>query len=160
MEALKTKEKTMETVRDNNLNTLNEKFNMVIDEVKEKIKKSTYQDSKGVNHKIYKFKNEENLQYVNIDGSTEKKKIKRFRRHLNRFIKKRSTNSLNRLFFVIYKTILKVDKYPRVICVKHNNIQKLRKDWIEYQELANIMLNKYKEEKGDFYKNNSEYHKI
>ena len=74
--------------------------------------------------------------------------------------KKGSVNSLNRLFFVVYKTILKVDKYPRVICVKHNDIQKLRKDWLEYQKLADTMLKEYKEEKGDFYKNNSEYHKI
>lgn len=160
MEALKTKNKTMETVKDNNLNELNEKFNMVIDEIKEKVKNSTYQDSNGIHNRIYKIKNVENLQYVNIDGSTEKKKIKRFRRHLNRFILKRSVNSANRLFFVVYKTILKINDYPRIVCTKHSDIQKLRKNWIEIQKEADIMLKKYKEEKGDFYKNNSEYHKI
>jgi hypothetical protein len=160
MEALKIKDKTMETVKDNNLNELNEKFNMIIDDIKDKVKNSTYQDSNNIHKRIYNIKNVENLQYVDIDNSTETKKIKRFKRYLNRFILKRSVNSLNRLFFVVYKTILKIDKYPRIVCTKHSDIQKLRKNWVELQKEADIALSKYKEEKGDFYKKNPQYHKI
>jgi len=68
-----------------------------------------------------------------------------------------SVNSINKLLHLVHKRILKLDTYPKLRCVKHDKIQKLRTDWKKQQLIADQMLTEYKKEKGDFYKSNLKF---
>ena len=78
--------------------------------------------------------------------------IKRFKRYLKQAMYTKSVNSINKLFHLVHKRILKLDKYPKLVCEKHDKIQKLRADWKKQQLIADQLLDSYKKEKGDFYK--------
>ena len=78
--------------------------------------------------------------------------IKRLKRYLKQAMFTKSLNSINKLFHLVYKRILKEEKYPKLICDKHDKIQKLRTDWKKQQLIADQLLESYKKEKGDFYK--------
>lgn len=151
METIEIKDNKMETVKGNNKVELSNVFNILINEIKDNVYKETY----------YEIKNNDNLIKINLSSiDVDKKKIKRFRRYLNSFIKKRTLNSLNRLFFVAYKIIIGISDYPKIINTKHNNIQLKRKEWKKIQKMANDALHDYKVEKIDFYKKNPKYNKI
>lgn len=78
--------------------------------------------------------------------------IKRFKRYLKVAIKNKDTKSVNKLFNLVYKRILNLTEIPKMLCDKHDKIQKLRKDWLKQQEILDKILNDYKKEKGNFYK--------
>ena len=133
--------KTENRIESNILRELSTTYNEFI----EKLKKSL----KGKEH--YRLTSD----LVTIDLSKHDigiRDIKRFKRYLKQAVYIRSINSINKLFNLVYKKILKMDKYPKLICDKHDKIQKLRADWKKQQLIADQLLTDYKNEKGDFYK--------
>lgn len=102
---------------------------------------------------------------------------KRFVNYFNKFRKKQSRQSLNRMFHFIHTRVLGkkeristrsswtgihgdtkwvtpdwIDKVKIEAPLKHQNIQKKRKLWKEAQAISDKLLAEYKEEKGDYYK--------
>jgi hypothetical protein len=78
--------------------------------------------------------------------------IKRFKRYLKQAINKKSLYTINRILNYVHKRVLKLEKSPKMVCDKHNSIQKMRKEWLKQQAIADQLLTQYKLEKGDFYK--------
>ena len=133
--------KTENRIDSNNLRELSTTYNEFI----EKLKKSL----KGKEH--YRLTSD----LVTIDLSKHDigiRDTKRFKRYLKQAMYIRSINSINKLFNLVYKKIMKIDKYPKLVCAKHDKIQKLRTDWKKQQIIADQLLINYKTEKGDFYK--------
>lgn len=77
---------------------------------------------------------------------------KRLKRILNKCILSPSINSYNRLLHFISIKFFPNDKKLKLIQPQHDIIQKKRKIWLGYKELADRALADYKTEKGDFYK--------
>lgn len=91
------------------------------------------------------------LEDFRTHGSTVRK---RFKRYLKSASNKRSLRTMNKLFNLVHKKILKLDSSPKLVCKKHEDIQKLRKEWKKYQKIADSLNKEYKDLKGDFYINN------
>jgi hypothetical protein len=80
------------------------------------------------------------------------KQEKKYNKAINRLAKKATRRSANRLFYII--SSITGDKKVRVdLGDKELNIQSKRKAWLTLRDLADVALEDYKEEKGDFYKN-------
>jgi hypothetical protein len=89
---------------------------------------------------------------LNRSGSTV---LGRIKRHWNKFVKCNSISNLNRVLRTLCKSagidVIKIES------PKHREIQALRKEWKELNKKAEEALKKYKEVKGDFYKQNLPY---
>jgi len=131
----------------NNTKELVEIYNEFIKKLNEKIKTTKYN-----NESVYELTSEPS-EFTSFDLSNSGiRNIKRFKRYLKLAMNIQSINSINKLFHLIHKRILKLDTYPKLKCVKHNKIQKLRIDWKKQQLISDQMLDAYKKEKDDFYK--------
>lgn len=134
-------------VQSNSINDLVKAFNELVSELKDKVDNTTYSDEP-----VYRFTHDikeisaSDLSHIGI------RDIKRFKRYLNQAMYRKSLRSINRLFNLVYKKFLGIKDYPRLVCDKHEIIQKLRKEWKRQQVIADQLLKQYKNEKGDFYK--------
>lgn len=137
---------------DNRIDTNNPKelvniYNDFIKKLEEKVKNTKYNGEQ-----IYTLSGElSELSALQLNESGIRN-IKRFKRYLKLAMYGGSINSINKLLHLAHKRILKLDKYPKLVSVKHDKIQKLRADWKKQQLIADQLLSEYKKEKGDFYK--------
>ena len=135
---------------DANTKTLVEYYNTLINEVKEKINKKTY-NGESIYHltgDIEELTENDLIQSNNYGIQMHR----RFKRYLKQAMNKKSISSINKLLNLVYKIILGKNSSPKIICDKHEKIQKLRKKWKQQQLIADSLLNEYKKEKSDFYK--------
>ena len=100
---------------------------------------------KGDIKKLYKIKNS----HINDVGIRMQKRLKRY---YNRYVIKQSLHSANKLLWLLSKHILELDYSIKIHEPKHEEIQKKRKAWLKLRNEAEIALNEYKKEKGDYYK--------
>ena len=100
---------------------------------------------------IKKFESMEMLKTISELGIRDKKRFKRF---LNKVIGKKSLRSINTLLrFLSYQYSIGDPKNKvQITEPKHEEIQKLRKEWKTLQAKADLALNEYKTLKGDYYK--------
>lgn len=137
---------------DNRIDTNNPKelvniYNDFIKKLEEKVKNTKYNGEQ-----IYTLSGElSELSALQLNESGIRN-IKRFKRYLKLAMYGGSINSINKLLHLAHKRILKLDKYPKLVSIKHDKIQKLRADWKKQQLIADQLLTEYKKEKGDFYK--------
>lgn len=75
---------------------------------------------------------------------------KRLKRRLNKIIRRKSLSSINSLLRFLSRK-LGVD-VVKIAEPKHDEIQKLRKEWKVLQSQSDAALLKYKKSKGDYYK--------
>jgi len=131
-------------------------FEKVILEMIEKIKK--YADF--MDYQIIGDLNElENLKYHLSDLSLNQRK--KLRNLLLKANYSMSLRSINRFLHFLYKNILHSDKRVRIkVSEKEEEIQKLRKEWIENRDKTKVALFLYKETKGDFYKDKNKKFEI
>jgi hypothetical protein len=133
----------------NNTKELITIYNEFVKELKKFVETTKYNSES-----IYELISEP-IEFTSLDLSKSGiRSIKRFKRYLKRSKNIGSVNSINKLFHLIYKKILKMSTYPKLKCVKHDKIQKLKDEWKKQQIIADNLLSKYKKERGDFYKNN------
>lgn len=142
-----TLERTENRIDTNNPKELVNIYNDFINKLEEKVKTTKYNSEP-----IYTLTGElSELRPLQLNESGIRN-IKRFKRYLKHAMYGGSVNSINKLLHLAHKRILKMDKYPKLVSVKHDKIQKLKADWKKQQLLADQMLAEYKKEKGDFYK--------
>jgi len=124
-------------------------YNKIINETLEYVNSKTYEGKP-----LFTIKGE--IKYLTKEDYFDLgiRMQKRLKRYTNNAKKKMSLSSVNRLLYLVHKKILKLDKSPRIISERHNLIQKLRKEWKDYQIVADGLLKEYKNEKGNFYKEN------
>jgi predicted ATPase with chaperone activity len=135
----------------NNVSELSNYYNDFIKSLDQFLRSKLYNSEP-----IYKLVNSEQL-ITDLNPSFIKESgihnIRRFKRLLKKCNNKMSVHDINKLLHLINKKILKNTlSSPKVICEKHEKIQKLRKEWKQQQLIANDLLRKYKEEKSNFYK--------
>ncbi len=96
---------------------------------------------------LTQFKTMDMMKVVSELGVRDKKRLKR---RLNKIISKNTLKSINSLLRFLSKKsnidIVRIDE------PKHEEIQKLRKDWKVLQAQSDAALLKYKNLKGDYYK--------
>ena len=141
--------KTENIFETNNTRELVSIYNDFIKILNTKIEKTTY-NGEPVYHLTF---NPSELTALELKEAGIRN-IKRFKRYLKQAWNITSINSINKLLHLVHKRILKLDKYPKLICDKDDKIQKLRKDWKKQQLIAEQLLTEYKREKSDFYKSN------
>lgn len=147
-----TLERTENRIDTNNPKELVNFYNEFIKKLEEKVKTTKYNGEP-----IYTLTGElSELTALQLDEAGIRN-IKRFKRYLKLAMYGGSVNSINKLLHLVHKRILKLDTYPKLKCVKHDKIQKLRTDWKKQQLIADQMLAEYKKEKGDFYKSNLKF---
>ena len=78
--------------------------------------------------------------------------MKRLKRLLNKCIFRPSFFSYNLLLHFLSSRFFPNETKIRIINPKDDLIQKKRKIWLGYRELADKALEEYKKEKGDYYK--------
>ena len=147
-----TLERTENKIDTNNPRELINLYNEFIKDLKKKVETTKYNGEP-----IYELTSEP-VDFTALDLSNAGiRNIKRFKRYLKQAMHFNSVNSINKLFHLVYKRILKLDTYPKLKCMKHDKIQKLKTDWKKQQLIADQMLTEYKKEKGDFYKSNFKF---
>ena len=136
----------------NNVCELSEIYSNFVKEIHELINNTVYDDGISIKYK-YRITHDiiESLNPVILKQSGIRN-IKRFKRYLKQSIHTKSIYSINKLLNLVHKRILELDYSPKIVCDKHEKIQKLRKDYLEYKKIADKLLLEYKEEKGNFYK--------
>jgi hypothetical protein len=142
-----TLERTGNRMDTNNPKELVNIYNEFIKKLQEKVKNTKY-NGEAV-YTLTEKPSELSALQLNESGI---RNIKRFKRYLKHAMYGGSVNSINKLLHLVHKRILKLDKYPRLVSVKHDKIQKLKSEWKKQQLIADQMLAEYKKEKGDFYK--------
>ena len=142
-----TLERTENRIDTNNPKELVNIYNEFIKKLEEKVKNTKYNGES-----IYTLTGEPSELTALQLNEAGIRNIKRFKRYLKHAMYGNSINSINKLLHLVHKRILKLDKYPKLVSVKHDKIQKLRADWKKQQLIADQMLAEYKKEKGDFYK--------
>lgn len=120
-------------------------FNTVKDVVNfiENLPKDKYELSDNLD----KFKGLEMVKMISELGICDRRRLKR---RLNNVIGKKSVRSINNLLRFLSK-IMNV-KTVKITEPKHDEIQKLRKEWKALQAQADAVLLEYKTVKGDYYK--------
>ena len=142
-----TLERTENRIDTNNPKELVNFYNEFIKDLKKKVETTKYNGEP-----IYELTSEP-VDFTALDLSNAGiRNIKRFKRYLKQAMYTQSVDSINKLFHLVYRRILKLDTYPKLRSVKHDKIQTLRTDWKKQQLIADQMLAEYKKEKGDFYK--------
>ena len=119
-----------------------DKINKTINLIRSIIDENDYQ----VNVGLYK------LTDPKILNELSKRQIKKINRALYYVSQKKSRRSINRLFYLLNKN-LDTPKIHVKVSKKEEEIQKYRKEWLELRNKADEALLKYKECKGDYYKN-------
>lgn len=142
---------TITKIATNDKQELSSRYNNFINKLKEDVKKRT-QIYHEIGCQIYSFTSEPSELIISDFTEVGIRNLKRFKRYLNQAMTKRSLRSINKLLHIIHKVILKKDVCPKLICQRHDNIQKLKKEWKKQQLIADQLLAEYKKEKGDFYK--------
>lgn len=142
-----------ENITTNDTTELSKHYENFVSKLKKHIKDRQYLEG-GQSLNIYQVKGEIP---VTIDPSVLKKSgiknIRRLKRYLNRANYYMSVQSINKLLHLVHKRTLKFETpSPYIYSEKHEKIQKLRKEWKEYQKLADELHDKYVREKGLFYK--------
>ena len=83
-----------------------------------------------------------------------KSEMKRLNRYSNWVIERPNLNNINRFFHSLCTRIFKTAKRVKVLpSVRELEIQESRKRWKDVQKVEQELLKRYKEVKGDFYKN-------
>jgi len=93
--------------------------------------------------------------YKNMSISTHnlsKNQLKKVNKYLNGVNKKMTLRNVNSLLHLLYKTFEPIEKVQIKKSLKEEEIQKKRKEWIEFRDEAEKTLLEYKTEKGDYYK--------
>lgn len=122
-----------------NQSELNKVINNTIDNINKIIKEKNYR----VEGKIQHY----NLNYKNL-SKNEMKKIQKYCFWID---KKPSLRRINTFFGLLTRTF-GVDRIKVNISLKEQKIQNARKEWLKARNEADVLLEKYKKEKGNFYK--------
>lgn len=125
-------------------------YNELINELKTYVETTTY-EGKAVYTIVNKLEPLDSNDFYHVGIRMEK----RFKRYLKQAYNKRSIESVNKLFHLVHKRILNSDSIPKIVSEQHIVIQKVRKEWKEYQLIADKLMGEYKKAKGDYYKENN-----
>jgi len=88
---------------------------------------------------------------INDLSFNQRKKLRNYLIHLDRHV---TIKRINLFFHFLFKHVVKTDYRVKVeVSEKEAVIQAARKKWKEADAIAQTLLKTYKEEKGDFYKN-------
>ncbi len=148
---------TIKKIATNDKRELVSRYNSFINELINDVNNKTYMEE-GKEYKTYSFTNNPGMEITELDfKDVGVRMLKRFKRYLNQVMAKRNVDSINKLFHLVHSKILKQPTYPKLVCEKHNKIQKLRKEWKKQQIIDEQLLMEYKKEKGDFYKNDLKF---
>jgi hypothetical protein len=142
----KNKFKIMKKIETNNSVEL---FNLV-KEVVENYIENLSQERYEISGDLSKIKSSETLKKIADFGICDKRRLKR---RLNKVIGNTTLKSINSLLRLLVDGV-------KVTEPKHDEIQKLRKEWKKLQEQADVALFKYKDMKGDYYKIKIEEKKV
>lgn len=112
---------------------------------------------------LKRYVNEKNWR-ININVSSVKisldtiskfswNRTKNYNKALRKLNGKRSIRSINTALHYIFKRLLETDTRVKVkVSDKEEKIQTYRKEWIKARNTSEELLEKYKTEKGNFYK--------
>jgi hypothetical protein len=136
----------------NNVIDLSITYSNFIKEIKQLISNEVYEENDDVKYKYHLTHKIIETLDPNILKESGICNIRRFKRYLKLASKTKSLHSINKFLNLVHKKIMKLDYSPKIVCEKHERIQKLRKEWLEYKKITDELLLKYKNEKGNFYK--------
>lgn len=72
---------------------------------------------------------------------------KRLKRYFNNYVQKKNIHSANKCLWLISKHLLNLNNVMKITEPKHDEIQKLRKEWILLRDKADLALSTYKKQK-------------
>lgn len=95
-----------------------------------------------------------NVTVGDFENHYSKRKIKRMNRYIGWVLEKPSMSNINRFYHFICTRVLETSKRVKVIPSERElEIQAARKRWKDVQKVEQELLKRYKEVKGDFYRN-------
>ena len=133
-------------------------INNILDIIWKKYGDTTYEEAgkfeikygiKGDLKIFQKLISKMNDSHIKNSGIRMQKRLKRF---YNQFVSKQSLFTINKILWLLNKHILNEDTNISIHDVKHEKIQKKRREWKVLRDQADAALKIYKEEKGNYYK--------